>query len=198
MTDRKLGKELLVKSFNVNKDLTDNDGDQPDFQGYLSTYGNSDRVGDIIEKGAFDKSIARDSTTTLLYQHDRSNVIGVLNLSLDDKGVFFKAYLTKELDSYKDTKANLKIGALKYMSISMNIINFEYRGDNPIEQLNPMIVKEADILEGSIVTVPANIEAEITSVKEFRQKAFDEFNKKNKELELKKQLLKEFNKDLNI
>lgn len=200
MADKKLGKEIVVKSFDVNKD--DSDVNAPDFQGYLSTYGNTDRYGDIIQKGAFNDSLNKDSSASLLYQHDRSNVVGRIDLSTDDKGVLFKAYLNKDLDIYKGLKSNLKMGALKYMSIGMNIQEWTYSGDNPIEELNPMLITKAEILEGSIVTVPANVEAEITSVKTFRQKAFKKFNEekdfKEKELKEKEKLFEELNKDLNI
>lgn len=196
MVNRKLGKELVVKNFEVSKDVSDEN--EPDFQGYLSTYGNTDRDGDVIQKGAFDESLSRDSSASLLYQHDRSNVVGRIDLNSDENGLYFKAYLNKDLDIYKGLKSNLKMGALKYMSIGMNVLEQNYSSDNPVVEYNPMVITKAEVLEGSIVTIPANIEAEITSVKEFKAEAKKNYDKKQKEKELKEELIKEFNKNLNI
>ena len=66
-------------------------------KGYASTYGNIDRGGDIIEKGAFSASIDRYKRTnrpiTMLFQHSGGKVIGgfpIDKVQDDDKGLFME------------------------------------------------------------------------------------------------------------
>ncbi len=40
------------------------------FEGYLSTFGNADRVGDVIEHGAFDDSLKKKAVVPMLFNHD--------------------------------------------------------------------------------------------------------------------------------
>jgi HK97 family phage prohead protease len=51
------------------------------FEGVLATYNNVDLGGDVIEPGAFTKTIAEHGPECkLLWQHEPANVIGTLQL----------------------------------------------------------------------------------------------------------------------
>jgi len=137
------------------------------FEGYLSTYGNTDRDSDVFVKGAFAKSIAKKSTVPLCYNHRRDAVIGKLELTDDDKGVFAKGFLNLADPQAANVYELLKMGALDSMSVGFAVKDYE-----PVDIKRPFggwNIKEGEIYEGSIVTVPANEEARVTDVKEFSE-----------------------------
>ena len=136
------------------------------FAGYLSTYGNTDREGDIFEKGSFDKSIAKKSVIPMCWNHQRNVVIGKMELSSDEKGLFVLGTFNMKSPNpvVQDVKSLLEMGAVDSMSVGFNPIKHE-----PIDPSRPFggwIYKEVEALEGSVVTVPANEEAVITQHKD--------------------------------
>lgn len=134
------------------------------FKGYLSTYDNVDRDGDIIRKGAFDNSLKQKSVVPLCFNHLREKVIGKLELSTDDKGLLSKGTFNLKDPLASNVYELLKMGALDSMSIGMRVKDYE-----PIDKGRPFggwDIKEVDVWEGSIVTVPANEQATINQVKE--------------------------------
>ena len=56
------------------------DDDTRKFSGYASTFGNTDRVGDVVEKGAFNKSLNKHNNEktmpAMLLHHDMHRPIG--------------------------------------------------------------------------------------------------------------------------
>jgi len=154
------------------------------FEGYLSTFGNEDRVGDVIERGAFDDSLKKKTVVPMLLNHERDAIIGKMELSVDAIGLFVKGYLLESVQKAKEVYDLLKFGALDSMSIGMLVKDYE-----PIDKQNPYgswIIKSAEVLEGSVVTVPANEQAIVTSVK-----TMDEMEKlKSENLALKKEVFK--------
>jgi HK97 family phage prohead protease len=152
-------KEILIKQLAA--------GDAEDtgasFEGYLSTYGNEDRDGDVIVKGAFEKYLEKKSTVPLCFNHNWNSVIGKLELTSDDTGLKAMGYLNGS-DSLAANIHNLiKMGALDSMSVGMYIKEYE-----PIDNKHPFgawRITEAEAVEGSVVTIPANEMAAIDSVK---------------------------------
>ncbi|MCM0582787.1 HK97 family phage prohead protease [Weissella diestrammenae] len=133
------------------------------FKGYLSTYGNADRDGDVINKGAFDDSIKKHSIVPMLFNHDRNKVIGKLELSSDDHGLKVEGTLNLNDPEANRVKELLDMGALDSMSVGMAI-----KGYDPIDAERPYggwEIKQADVYEGSVVTIPANEMAVIEEVK---------------------------------
>lgn len=146
------------------------------FEGYLSTYGNTDRDGDIINKGAFDNSLAKKTTVPMCFNHDWNKVVGKMELSSDDKGLKAKGTLNLADPEAQNIHNLMKMGALDSMSIGMMVKDYE-----PIDAKQPYWqwnIKEAEVWEGSIVTIPANEQATIDKVKNAKQAEFNE--KKNK------------------
>lgn len=138
------------------------------FEGWLSTYGNTDRDGDVIIKGAFAQSVARKSTVPLCFNHDRNKVIGKLELTDDDKGLHVLGTLNVKDGFAENIQSLLALGALDSMSVGMRIKDYE-----PIDPKQPYggwMIKQADVYEGSIVTIPANELALIESSKEITDK----------------------------
>lgn len=128
------------------------------FSGYASTFGNVDEGGDVVIRGAFLDTLSR-RTPKLLWQHDVGEPLGkVVSLKEDDRGLYgeFKiSRTTRGQDAYQ----LLKDGAIDSMSIGYIPEDQEFTDDG-IRQL-----KAVELLEISVVSIPMNEEALITSVK---------------------------------
>lgn len=135
------------------------------FEGYLSTYGNVDSYGDIMVKGCFDESIKKKPTVPMLWNHNTNSVIGKLELHGDNKGVVARGFLNLKDEKAQNILDLLRMGALDSMSVGFMIIDSE-----PIDPNRPfggVKFTKATIVEGSVVTVPANDQALIQNVKSF-------------------------------
>lgn len=141
------------------------ENDQYIIKGYLSTFNNTDRVGDVILEGAFDESVKNESVVTMLFNHNRDDVIGFMELSTDSKGLFVKGYFDKDDQKSMEKYQQVKFGSLRKMSIGMRIKEYELL--DPKQPYGGWEISKAEVLEGSIVSVPANNEASINEVKTY-------------------------------
>ena len=147
------------------KNLTSEDGSRS-FSGYGSTFGNTDRVGDVVREGAFSKSLndhkSNGTMPSLLLHHDLNRPIGVWEtMSEDAKGLYVEGRLTKGVRDADEAYNLLKDGALHSMSIGYRVVNEEYDRKTGVNYLNEIALHEV-----SLVTIPANAEAMITAVKD--------------------------------
>lgn len=132
-------------------------------EGYASTFGNVDKVGDIVEKGAFSKTLtARKEPVRFLWQHDANSPIGKIEeLREDAKGLYFRARFATTTAG-QDARKALQEGVVDRFSIGYQIVQ------QKADQLNGRRInrlKEVRLLEVSLVTFPANEEAIATAVK---------------------------------
>lgn len=132
-------------------------------EGYASTFGNVDKVGDIVEKGAFSKTLtARKEPVRFLWQHSADQPIGVVEEMREDaKGLFFRARFATT-QAGQDARKALLEGVVDRFSIGYVVIQ------QKADQLNGRRVnrlKELRLMEVSIVTFPANEEAIAMAVK---------------------------------
>ena len=106
-------------------------------------------------RGAFDLS---QKPAKLLENHDMSQLRGVVNaLSDSDAGLEFEATLADTRAS-KDAIALLKAGAYDSVSVGANPVQFKY------DKAGVMTVSKAQLIELSLVAVPAFAEAVITEI----------------------------------
>ena len=153
------------KTFALNiKSIEDQNGDRT-FTGYGSTFGNVDRVGDIVEPGAFTKSLeehkTNGTTPSLLLHHDLTRPIGVWKMIQEDAhGLALEGKLTAGVRDADEAYALLKDGALHSMSIGYRVIKEDYNRKTGINHL-----RELTLHEVSLVTIPANAEALVALVK---------------------------------
>ena len=118
-------------------------------EGYAST-NDEDRHGDIVKAEAWDDETLQlfMDNPVLLYNHNYNKIIGqVYSLEKDDKGLKVKARVYKtfeEIDKIED-------GILKSFSIGFLIKKASYN-----EELDLFIISAVELLELSVVTVPAN------------------------------------------
>ena len=135
------------------------------FEGYGSIFGNLDLGNDVIQKGAFTKSLEQrpPSKVKLLYQHKSDMPIGIYDeITEDSKGLYVKGRIALKTRAGAEAYELLKIGALDGLSIGFKTnpkaVTYEDRGQK-------RIIKEVDLMEVSLVTFPMNPKATISVVK---------------------------------
>ncbi len=153
---------MIRKSFNLKIKAVQEDGF---FSGYGAVFGNVDWYNDVILPGAFAKSLEKwaekNKMPPVLWNHNDGEPIGVYtNIYEDEKGLFVEGrLLIDDVPRAKSTHALLKAGAIDGLSIG-------YKTKKANQQTNGIReLIELDLGEISIVTMPANEDSLITSVK---------------------------------
>lgn len=151
---------LIFKNTKCEFQIKQSDSDEfIHIEGLASTFGNLDRDGDIIIKGAFKNTLTR-RMPKLLNQHRIDQPIGVIDQAFEsEEGLRIKARMPKDNSMVKDLLPLLKMGALRDFSIGFNPIDVDITPDGN------RVIKEIDLWEVSLVTIPANPEARVTGVK---------------------------------
>jgi HK97 family phage prohead protease len=158
--------KLLEQDFSLE---TKSVGEEGEFEGYASTFGNVDSGGDVVEPGAFIESIVQarkdGRTIPMLWQHDQREPIGVWSdLAEDAKGLFVRGRLLVDVDPLaKRAHGLLKAKALGGMSIGYRFLPGHAEQDDKRPGVTKL--KKLDLREVSLVTMPMNIQARVTSVK---------------------------------
>jgi len=143
----------------------DEDKDYGTFEGYGSVFGNKDLGNDVIEVGAFTKSLKRrkPQSVKLLYQHKSDMPIGVFDeIKEDEHGLKVKGRLALKTQAGAEAYELLKMGALDGLSIGFKANPDQVSYDR---RANKRIIKEVDLMEVSLVTFPMNTQATVRSVK---------------------------------
>ena len=122
-------------------------------------FGSADRVGDIIERGAFSKALP---PLPMLAGHDQKDTIGVWEeLAETAEGLTVKGrLLINEVARAAEVRALIREGALRGLSIG-----FASRKALP-RRGGGRTISDLELLEISVVAVPAHPGARITSSKE--------------------------------
>ena len=170
--DEELDNLAELKSFiEIKSELKAYDDEEDDkkefglFEGYGSVFGNKDLGNDVIEKGAFTKSLRKrkNKGVKLLYQHKSDMPIGVFDeVKEDDYGLVVKGRLALKTQAGAEAYELLKMGALDGLSIGFRVNPSEVSYD---KRNNKRIIKEVDLMEVSLVTFPMNPQATVMSVK---------------------------------
>ena len=146
----------------VSFELENADEKTGEFSGHASVFGNVDDGGDIVEKGAFAKTIAEDfARIKILSQHDQCELpIGKpLELREDDKGLFIRGKIS-DTQKGRDIQTLLKDGVLNELSIGYDAVDYSVDESTGIRHL-----KQIKLWEVSIVTWAMNDQATIDDVK---------------------------------
>lgn len=155
--------EKEIKSFPFEVKATAEENNIFTFEGYASTFNNVDHGDDVVIRGAFSNSLAKNLQVPILWQHQMSEVIGVsVQLYEDDKGLFIKGNLPKE-DTLVSGRIipQMKVGSIKEMSIGFFTKNYDMAKDGI------RLLKEIDLFEVSLVTKAMNSRALVTGFKSF-------------------------------
>lgn len=148
------------------------------FEGLLSPYGNVDGGMDVVEPGAYTKTIKdHGAKVPMLWQHKSDVPIGELTLDDRKDGLWCKGQLLMELPDAQKAYLLIKSKIVKGLSIGFESVKDAI--ENGVRKL-----KEIRLYEGSIVTFPMNEMAMITSVKRARQEAKGDFNEELQEYQI--------------
>ena len=140
--------------------------------GYLSSFGNIDSDNDIIEKGAFTKSInERFNDIFYLQQHNWERPLGKFTkLVEDEKGLYFEGEVINT--SYGIDQLKLyEAGIVKEHSIGFVTVKSDKASTGT------RLIKEVKLYEGSAVTLGANIETPFLGFKSATMEAKDLYKK---------------------
>ena len=135
------------------------------FEGYGSIFGNKDLGNDVVEVGAFAKSLKRrkPNQVKLLWQHKQDQPIGVFeSIKEDGDGLAVKGRLALGTQQGREAFELMKMGALDGLSIGYKADPNKQSYD---ERRRRRMLKEVDLMEISLVTFPMNPKARVTAVK---------------------------------
>jgi HK97 family phage prohead protease len=142
--------------------------DSGEFEGYASVFDNIDYYGDVIRRGAFERTLAewkaKESLPPVLWQHMSNTPLGPhLEMREDDKGLFVRGKLLMDvIEKAREAYHLLKNKVVRGMSIGFDVFDGgqTYDGKTNVWNLTAL-----DLWENSIVTFPANDQATVTQVK---------------------------------
>lgn len=134
-----------------------------EFDGYGSVFGNVDLGGDVILPGAFKRTLAehrsRKQLPQMFWMHDPSRVPGKwLDMTEDDDGLKVKGVLA-DTDLGNEIHTLLEMEAVRGLSIGYVTKDQEFEDDGT------RIIKEVDLWEVSVVSIPMNPLAQVAHVK---------------------------------
>ena len=149
---------LLFKTAPLGE-LIDADDKKRIVKGYGSYFDNMDSDGDIIRRGAYKKTIKENGDRVrYIYQHNMAQPLGKMNmLEEDDKGLMFEAEIA-DTTLGNDVYELLNMGVITENSVGILPMQKEFKGDY-------REITEVKLYEVSAVTLAANDQAKIMSVK---------------------------------
>lgn len=135
--------------------------DQGIFTGYAGIFAIEDLQNDIIERGAFKRTLDHSGgSVPILWQHKSEEPIGVgLEAKEDTSGLYVRGQLNLDTQRGKEAYSLLKQGAIKGLSIGYDAVKKEYKDGK-------RLLKEIKLYEYSVVTFPAQPLANVLDVKE--------------------------------
>jgi HK97 family phage prohead protease len=131
------------------------------FEGYASVFGVVDQGMDVVERGAFTKSLGSGRNVKMLWQHDSAQPIGVFDvMQEDERGLFVRGRLLKGIKQSEEAMVLMRAGAIDSMSIGYRVSEAAEEGGGRIRKL-----MHVDLFEISLVTFPMLEVAKITAMK---------------------------------
>jgi len=128
-------------------------------EGYASVFSVVDYDNDVIEPGAFTKTLQERKSIPVLWQHNPQEPIGVTVQAREDaRGLHVVGQLNLETQRGREAFSLLKQGALQGLSIGFDVVKQIWEG-------SVRRIKEVRLWEWSLVTFPANPLATVTAVK---------------------------------
>ncbi|MEA3534275.1 HK97 family phage prohead protease [Rhizobium sp. CC-YZS058] len=137
-----------------------------EFEGYGSTFGGEpDAYGDVIAPGAYTDSLvthkAKGTMPKLFWQHNADQPIGKwLEAKEDDHGLLLRGKLNMDVQRGQEAYALLKAGDIDGLSIGYRIKEYSVDTESGVWTLEKL-----DLVEVSVVSVGANENAVVQSVK---------------------------------
>lgn len=158
--------DIKSAPFTVKAAGPDDGLEEGQFVGYASAFGNADSYGDVVQPGAFKKTLEewaeKGATIPVLWGHDMSdpfaNIGGVVKAEEDENGL----KVTAQLDMDNPTAVQV-FRLLKGRRIDTMSFAYSVRDSETKDGLNHLL--DLKVYEVSVVHVPANDQAQILAVK---------------------------------
>lgn len=132
-------------------------------EGYASVFGGVDSYGDTVHKGAYENTLKNRERPVRMRWNHFGDIIGKwVDMYEDEKGLYVVGELTKGHSVAENVYASLKHGAIDGMSIGYFSIK-----DSPNDH-GGSDLHEVKLVEISVVEEPADLNATISNIKEFR------------------------------
>jgi len=149
---------LEVKDFRIDLKAASKGGV---IEGYASRFGEIDRGGDMVMRGAYAASLARvkadGGSVKMLWQHNPEQPIGVWDeIHEDDQGLFVKGRLLTEVAKAREAVALIDAGAIDGLSIGYCTVKCTTAQGGAVR-----VLEELDLWEVSVVTFPMQDSARI-------------------------------------
>jgi len=126
--------------------------------GYASTFGNIDKVLDVVEAGAFKKTLRERGKKVKVY-YNHSQPIGLpIKMAEDDIGLFTESVIS-QTPKGDEIITLVKDGVIDEMSIAYEVVNHDPRKNGG------RVLKEIKLYEYGPVDFGANEKAQIIGVK---------------------------------
>ncbi|PZO81672.1 MAG: HK97 family phage prohead protease [Mesorhizobium amorphae] len=138
-------------------------GSDGTFAGYASLFHVADLGRDVVEPGAFRRSLDKRgaSGVRMLFQHDPAQPIGTwLELKEDRRGLFVRGRLATGAAKAREVLSLMEAGAVDGLSIGFRTVRAA-----PDKGRGLRRILEADLWEISIVTFPMQPDARVTALK---------------------------------
>ncbi|MBD0415908.1 HK97 family phage prohead protease [Oryzicola mucosus] len=148
------------KFLDVALDAVEQDGS---FHGYASLFDKVDLGNDIVERGAFAKSLRTRGAggIRMLFQHDPGEPIGTwTELREDERGLFVRGRLAAGVTRAREVLSLMRGGALDGLSIGFRTVKARKDAGSGVRR-----ILEADLWEISVVTFPMLPDARVAAVK---------------------------------
>lgn len=134
------------------------------FTGYASLFGEPDLGKDVIERGAFSRSLSERGVSgiRMLFQHDPASPLGHwVTLTEDARGLYVEGQFAPGVAKADEVRRLMKARALDGLSIGFQTVRARRDARTGIRH-----ILEADLWEISVVTFPMLPSARVSEVKE--------------------------------
>ncbi len=133
-------------------------------EGYASLFGVADQGGDVVEAGAYGRSLAalgaKGGRVKMLWQHDPAEPIGIWDeVREDSRGLWVKGRLLTDVARGREAAALIGAGAIDGLSIGYRTVTSEKDGRGRRH------LRELELWEVSLVTFPMLPEARVGEAK---------------------------------
>ena len=146
------GLEVKFQRFDADLAL----GDDHVIEGYASLFGATDQGGDIVEKGAYARSLKAGRRVKMLWQHDPREPIGIWDeVREDDRGLYVKGRLLDQVARAREAAALTRAGAIDGLSIGYRTVTAMK------DERGRRCLSEVELWEVSLVTFPMLPEARL-------------------------------------
>jgi len=128
-------------------------------EGYASRFGEMDKGGDVVVKGAYEESL-KGRMPKMLWQHDPSQPIGMWEEAAEDEtGLYVRGRILDTVEKGREARALIEAGAIDGMSIGYRAINADRATDGA------RLLKALELWEVSLVTFPMLQSARVDAIK---------------------------------